>query len=204
MKLAPGKDRSVLVRFEYTDGQLHDTRQLNDLKAILVGLFSEEFANKTVDQIESELNIEALAWSPQDESLYIGFREPLKNGLSAVMRIQSPASLFEQQSAVALTSQLFWLDLQARGIRSMNWDTIQSRFVIVAGRKGSGTGFDLWHWEPDQGTAVVKLSDTDNSLPLGTEGLTHYVSENQSGILLVIDDGSQKNARPAHYRLYIK
>jgi hypothetical protein len=36
-----GKDRTVLVRFEYTDGRLHDARRISDLKGVLVRRFSE-------------------------------------------------------------------------------------------------------------------------------------------------------------------
>ena len=199
-----GKDRTVLVRFDYTDGRLHDARRISDLKGVLVRRFSEVFSGKTDEQIESELNIEALAWSPQDDSLYIGFRQPLKNGLSAVMRIQSLRTLFEQQSAAGLAPQLFWLDLQGKGIRSMNWDTEQAQFVIVAGRKGSDAGFDLWHWRVDNETGASKISATNTLLPEGTEGLTGFVTEKQSGVLLVIDDGNAKKSRAGHYQVFQK
>ncbi len=197
-----GKDRSLLVRFDYTDGRLHDTRRISDLKAVLVRRFSEAFVGKTDEQIESELNIEALAWSPQDESLYIGFRQPLKNGLSAVMRIQSPQSLFEQQNAAGLVPQLFWLDLQGKGIRSMNWDFKLAQFVIVAGRKDSDAGFDLWKWRADNEAGASKINAMSDLIPEGTEGLTGFVTAKQSGILLVIDDGSIKKSRPAHYLIF--
>jgi hypothetical protein len=199
-----GKDRTVLVRFEYTDGRLRDARRINNLKGVLVRRFSEVFSGKTDEQIESELNIEALAWSPQDDSLYIGFRQPLKNGLSTVMRIQSPRSLFEQRSAAGLAPQLFWLDLQGKGIRSMNWDTEQAQFMIVAGRKGADGGFDLWHWRVDNETGASKISATNTLLPEGTEGLAGFVTEKQSGVLLVIDDGNAKKSRAGHYQLFPK
>jgi hypothetical protein len=197
-----GKDRSVLVRFEYEDGQLRDVRRVDDLKAVIISLFSTELVGKTAEQIEADINIEALAWSPKDKSLVVGFREPRMNGKSAIMLIQTPALMFEQQTAENIPTQLFWIDLQDKGIRSMNWDTKLQRFIIVAGEKKLNTGFDLWQWQADPETAASRITSTQASLPDGTEGLATFVTAAQSGMLLVIDDGSEKKSRPGHFQLF--
>ncbi len=197
-----GKDRSVLVRFEYEDGQLRDMRRVDDLKTEIISLFSTELSGKTAEQIEADINIEALAWSPKDKSLYVGFREPRKNGKSAIMLIQAPTLMFEQQSAENISTQLFWLDLQDKGIRSMNWDTTLQRFIIVAGEKKLNTGFDLWQWQANPETAAIRITSTQKPLPDRTEGLVIFGTVDQSGMLLVIDDGSEKKSRPGHFQLF--
>jgi hypothetical protein len=197
-----GKDRSVLVRFEYEDGQLRNMRRVDDLKAQIISLFSSELAGKAAAQIEAEINLEALTWSPKDKSLYIGFREPRMNGKSAIMLIQAPGLMFEQQSAENISTQLFWLDLQDKGIRSMNWDTTLQRFIIVAGEKKADTGFGLWQWQANPESAAIRITSSQEPLPDGTEGLATFVRADQSGMLLVIDDGSEKKSRPGHYQLF--
>lgn len=86
----------------------------------------------------------------------------------------------------------------------MNWDSQLAQFVIVAGRKGPGHGFDLWQWRADIETGASKIVGMIELLPKGTEGLTRFVSKTQSGMLLVIDDGSLQKSRPAHYQLFPK
>jgi len=196
-----GKDRSVLVRFEYVDGMLHDARVVSDLKPLVIDLFSAAFNGLESEALEAEINIEAVAWSPRDESLYLGFRKPLLKGRSAVMRIDAPERMFQRQSAAGISAQLFWLDLQNKGIRSMSWDVTRQRMMIVAGRKKLKTGFDLWQWQPAPKTMPVRITRLRKALPDGTEGLTTYTIQDLAGMLLVIDDGNEKKAKPGHYQL---
>ena len=197
-----GKDRSVLVRFEYEAGRLRDMRRVDDLKAKIVSLFSTELVGQTAEQIGADINIEALAWSPKDKSLYVGFREPRKKGRSAILLIQTPGVMFEEQSAENISTRLFWVDLMDKGIRSMNWGTTLQRIIIVAGEKKLNTGFDLWQWQANPDTAPLRITSIQKPLPNGTEGLTIFDTADQSGMLLVIDDGSEKKSRPAHYQLF--
>jgi len=197
-----GQGRSELVRFEYKDGQLHDLRCVSDLKPFMLELFAPSFEGLTMQELKANINIEAMVWSPKDNSLYIGFRQPRVNGLSAVMRIDAPGQLFQRQSAVNMSARLFWLDLQNKGIRSMSWGTTLQKILIVAGRKKQESGFDLWQWQATSKTAPDKITSPEKPLPEGTEGLTTYKTEGLSGMLVVIDDGSENNARPAHYQLF--
>lgn len=198
-----GKDRTQLIRFDYVDGQLRKTRRVVDLKRVLINRLSVAFSDLSPDQLAAAINIEALAWSPMDESLYIGFRKPRLNGRSAIMRIQIPGRMFEQQSAADIKTSLYWLDLDGKGIRSMNWDSTLQNFIIVSGgKKSKGKGFDLWRWQANPETPAIRMTSADKPLPPGTEGLATFARENQSGMLLVIDDGSEKKSRPAHYQLF--
>ena len=198
-----GRDRTQLVRFEYLNGELHQAGRVQDLKPALVRRFSSSMPEKSKDKISASINIEALAWSPLDESLYVGFRKPRLNGKSAVLRIHQPGLMFEQQTAEGFEISVSWLDLGGDGIRSMNWNpTLQGLVIVSGGKKSSGKGFELWQWPAMPDSPALKITNLEAPLPAGTEGLATFIANQQSGLLLVIDDGKAKKEKGAHYQLF--
>jgi len=126
--------------------------------------FDFQSASEEAPEAEGGLNIEALAASP-DGHLMIGFRNPQPEGRAIVIPLQNPADVIEK-SAKPVFGDASLLDLEGRGIRSM--DFVDNRYLIVAGPfdKGGGTSprFALFSWSgPTAESAdgsVTKLSFT--------------------------------------------
>ena len=202
-KTDEGKNRMQLVRFEYEDGLLSELQQVDDLKSVLVDLLSEQIKNKSSKKIRQKINIEALAWSPQAASLFIGLRSPRSHGNSAMLEILNPTAMFTQGSAIGARVQMHWLDLGGKGIRSMNWHADSRGFSIVTGgKKSRDEGFSLWYWSGELNSAATRVSEPDKPLPSGTEGLSLFATGSKSGMLVVLDDGNKSKSTPAHYQLF--
>lgn len=79
-------------------------------------------------------NIEGLAADPQGR-LLIGFRSPVGDDKRAlVLRLDNPRQAFGGDEAEGIVLDAAeWLDLGARGIRSMDWSPAHESWLIVAG-----------------------------------------------------------------------
>lgn len=125
------------------------------------------------------LNIEGLAGTPDGKGLLIGLRNPLADTKAILVTVPDAAA---PDAPIAVST----LDLDGRGIRSIEYDVKHRRYVIVAGSPGDDWRSALFTWSGQPGQEPVLLAD---AIPKGfnAEGLA--LDADGSRALLVSDDG---------------
>jgi hypothetical protein len=96
---------------------------------------------------EGGLNIEGLAaW---DGGLVVGFQNPIPDGKALLVPIDNPRSLVGMDGGEPVTAAVgepLLLDLDERGIRSIDRLADREAYLILAGPAGDGRGFGLFEW----------------------------------------------------------
>lgn len=133
------------------------------------------------------LNIEGLTITPEQE-LLIGFRNPLPQDKAILLPLKNPQDLLKKDTK-AIFGDVIELDLNGLGIRSIEYWSSESCYLIAAGSYDSSHKFALYQWsgittEDPQLIEVTGLAS--NFIP---ESVISY--PNRDGQLhLLSDDGS--------------
>ncbi len=130
------------------------------------------------------LNIEGLA-DTVDGHLLLGFRNPLKDGKALVVSITNPAALVAGDGARPVFGLPALLDLDGRGIRSM--ERIGAVYWIVAGPIGDVGSFALYRWDgmPRHAPALAPLA-----LPTDFNPEAMFALPGTADAMLLSDDGA--------------
>jgi hypothetical protein len=116
-----------LMRFVF-DPQRRRVERLeavNDLQTFL--------ANELAELRQAELNIEGLAWDPQDERLLLGLRAPLVDSKAVVVPVKLRQATMPLSAGNLRVEPPIYLDLSGAGIRSMDYDSGKRSFLIITG-----------------------------------------------------------------------
>jgi len=141
-----------------------DCRIVRDLTDTLISVLAT-----SVDK----LDLEGLAWYP-DEQLLLGVRSPLHAGRAVVIRLWPSGKLFDERASGDFTQvgiAVDSLNLNGRGIRSLDYDPWRRAVVVLAGPAGRGASrplgerFALFLWRPETGEidslAAIDLATFD-------------------------------------------
>lgn len=195
-----GKGRSVLARYQYQDGVLVPSGTITDLKSAIIKQLNLRYPGWSKETLKQQLNIEALVWSPQTRSLYIGLRAPVIDGDSLIVQIDELSALFEQRRVAGIEARIIALDLGGVGIRALARDEQKNLFMIVAGDKKKNDGqFSAWSWQDHPDAKPRK----HQALEEGTEGLAGFETAELTGWVSLQDDGKRKKGKPAHYQILL-
>ncbi|WP_186343212.1 DUF3616 domain-containing protein [Allochromatium palmeri] len=150
----------------------------------------------------SEINIEGLGFDPRSQVLLIGFREPVVDGKSMIVKLDNPLGLFERGEAPNF-SEVVLLDLQGGGIRSLTYDPVLGRFLIVNEIPGHAGNLysQLWSWSGEndaqpEPVALPEISNLNN-----VEAIDSVIVNDEARLLMMSDEGSVQKGRPAKYML---
>jgi hypothetical protein len=198
------KSREKLVRFRVDGNRPLAPRIVNDLKLTLTARHPVLARAAAITDVKADggLNIEALEFSSGQQHLMIGFRSPLDGGQALVAVIRNPAAMFEPGTATDVAPELIRLDLGGHGLRGMSWIPSLQGYLLISGPVAKEqTHFRLWFWS---GLADTKPRRAEaEGLPgfEHAEGVTPAVIDGMPRILIVSDDGSREEGRPARYLL---
>ena len=198
------KSREKLVRFRVDGNTLDAPRIVNDLKRALVACHPVLARAAVVTDVKGEggFNIEALEFSADQKHLMIGFRSPLDAGQALVAVIRNPAALFEPGSAPDVAPELIRLDLAGHGLRGMSWIPALQGYLLISGPVAKEqTQFRLWFWSGQTNTMPRRAEAEGLPGFEHAEGVTPAVIDGKPRILIVSDDGSREEGRPARYLL---
>lgn len=148
----------------------------------------EEAAEKKPEE-PGGLNIESLC--ADGESLLVGFRNPVQDGMALLVPLKNPAAVIDSGASPILGDPVR-LDLHGLGIRDMvRW---REEFIIVAGdfrdRKAEGAQPSrLFQWSGKSADAPASL---DGDLgDLNPEGVVVYGEGAEARLQLLSDDGGE-------------
>jgi len=142
------------------------------------------------------VNIEGLAGSP-DGRLWIGFRAPCPQGDALLMPLENPEAVISGREPARLGDAVL-LDLGGRGVRSLEYDEVGRRWLIVAGSSSARHHFMLYEWlGPGHGTARALHQDWVLPAADFTPEALAFMPGNRTAVILS-DDGNvmveEKNA----------
>jgi hypothetical protein len=136
---------------------------------------------------EQAINIEGLGWDPNGKRLLLGFRNPLVDNLAMIVPV-SLKDAYGQFTADNLSfAPAIKLDLGGLAIRSIEFDSAKSKFLVIAGATEGEKkeGFVLYSW--DGSAAPQKLMDLDKKIK--PEGITAVDLNGDHFLYLVGDAG---------------
>jgi hypothetical protein len=91
-------------------------------------------------------NIEGLTSRSDGKSMFIGLRSPLgSNGRAILIPLENPEGVVERGEKPSL-QRVVELDLNKRGVRSIEYSAAAGAYFIVAGPVGNEGSFDLYKW----------------------------------------------------------
>lgn len=198
------KSREKLARFRVEGNRLVSPRLVSDLKRSLAARHPVLAKAAALTDVKGEggFNIEALEFSPDQQHLMIGFRSPLDAGQALVAVIKNPSTMFESGTAPEVAPDLIRLDLGGHGLRGMSWIPSLKGYLLISGPVAKEQAqFRLWFWSA---RADVKPQRAEvEGLPgfEHAEGVTSAIINGKPGIVIVSDDGSREEGRPARFLL---
>jgi multidrug resistance efflux pump len=191
-KLQTSRHRFFATKLAVVDRQLHLTPQGRPYTSLLVDLINdprlEPFALGQAAVLPPKaiggLNLEALCPGP-DESVILGFRNPIPGGKALLLPLLNPAEVVAGQRAILGEPRL--LDLGGYGIRSL--DRFQNRYFILAGSwKGGGKPM-LYVWEGTERPPIPVAVQALRSL--NPEAITVFETAGTPWLHALSDDGTR-------------
>ncbi len=197
--------REQLLRFRVVGDDVVDLQVYTGLIAELQGsaVIQQALSRYTDQPVNlSDSNIEGLGFDQSYQRLLIGFREPVVEGKSMIVKLDNPDGIFDRGETPNL-SEVVLLDLQGGGIRSLTYDPVLGSFLIaneISGHDGNMYS-QLWSWsgQSDAQPEPVALPKTINLVNL--EAIDSVTVNAEPRLLLMSDDGSVKKGQPAKYAL---
>jgi hypothetical protein len=118
------------------------------------------------------INLEGMSVTADGASLFLGFRNPVPNGKSVLVKLLNPKPVLFQDADPAFAPPIR-LDLGGRGIRSLEYSPAAGAYFIVAGPIDTGVDFDIYRWvEGADPASVPGAREALASLPdFAPEGL---------------------------------
>lgn len=168
----------------YTDLLKHLSNKFPEIK---------QAAEKTIaPEKEGGLNLEGLA-ACSDNSLILGFRNPIVEGKAFLVKILNPSELIENTSAIPQFSDAIRLDLGGRGVRAIAYWTAKNCYLIVGGSYNDDPivegepNFVLYKWDGNESNNPEKVN-----VDLGDLNPEAIVIYQDGKIQLLSDDGGQE------------
>lgn len=154
--------------------------------------FGEDLKKKEREKLapkEDGLNIESLCASPDDGTLYIGFRNPRisRGDRAIVVPLLNADRVVEWGEASVFGEPLLW-DLAGLGMRSMEYSRFHEAYFIIAGSYDEDNEFALYRWSGQRYAPPVLVSELSwDQSKFKPEALVPFAD---GRLLLLSDDGA--------------
>jgi pSer/pThr/pTyr-binding forkhead associated (FHA) protein len=186
--------QNALVRFEFNPetGSLRGNAEIiNDFRTFLLSQMPEI---KSIGEPPGEkggLNIEGIAWDPNNERLLLGLRSPLfgEQAILIPIKLRDPHGPFTIENLGIEAPRVIVIPLGGHGVRDITYDTRLHHFLIISGAPENvpKTDFALWEWNGQPGSNPVRLMALDEKAK--PEGLTVTTINGRSFVFVVGDAG---------------
>ena len=193
----PGKAESnTLLRFAF-DPQTQTLRGaqaeiVSDLRGFLLKSVPEISAKGAEPGLNGGLNIEGLAYDPNNERLLLGLRSPFLGSQAVLvpLKLINPLLPLSLNNLKVDTPSVIPLGLGGQGVRDITYDAHLKTFLIISGAPETErkTDFGLWEWSgntADQPRRIARLEEKYKP-----EGITGVSLNGQNFVIVVGDAGS--------------
>ncbi len=198
--------RQKLLRFSIQDGRMHEVSRILTLRRDLLARYPQLEAESRSQGKKKEagaMNIEALAYDRSRDDLLIGFRTPVLDGKSIIVRLTNPDAYLSDDAPPELGEPLWSVDLDEGGIRAMAYDDQSDQLLLISRRENhKKDSYKLWRMAADGRTPATRIDIGEQEDMLkNVEGITPVSLGNASasGLLLVRDNGNRKKGRGADW-----
>jgi pSer/pThr/pTyr-binding forkhead associated (FHA) protein len=187
--------KNALVRFDINP----DTQALRGQPEIITDLRSFLLQNVTAiaslgspPGTQGGLNIEGIAWDPNNERLLLGLRSP-QIGAQAVLipiKLRDPRGPFKIENLKIDEPNVIVLSLGGQGVRDITYDSHLKNFLIISGAPETSpkTDFGLWEWNGQHDGKPIKVMTLDDTRK--PEGISNVTIGGRAYAFVVGDAGS--------------
>lgn len=196
------QSREKMVRFRIDGNRLTSPVTFTGLKRSLTARHPVLAKAAALTDVKGEggFNIEGLEFSADQKALLVGFRSPLDAGKALIATVGNPSAMFAPGTAADVRAELIRLDLDGHGLRGMSWIPALRGYLLISGPVAKEqTQFRLWFWS---GSAADRPRRAEVAGLAGfehAEGVTPAVIDGKPRIVIVSDDGSRDDGRPARF-----
>ncbi len=187
--------KNAIVRFDVNP----ETQTLRGQPEIITDFRSFLLQNVTAisslgapEGVKGGLNIEGVAWDPNNERLLLGLRSP-QIGNQAVLvplKLRDPRGPFTRENLKIGDPEVIVLSLDGHGVRDITYDTHLRNFLIISGAPETSpkTDFGLWEWNGQPDAKPTRLMTLEDKMK--PEGVTSVTINGRSFAFVVGDAGS--------------
>ncbi|MGH9755528.1 MAG: DUF3616 domain-containing protein [Blastocatellia bacterium] len=190
-----GGAQNAIVRFDISP----ETRTLRGQPEIIADFRSFLLQNVTSisaigakDGKQGGLNIEGLAWDPNNERLLLGLRSPQIGGQAVLvpLKLRDPRGSFTRENLKVDQPDVIFLSLDGQGVRDITYDSHLRSFLIISGAPDTAprVEFGLWEWNGQTNSQPVRLMGLEEDKK--PEGVTSVTINGRSYAFVVGDAGS--------------
>jgi hypothetical protein len=139
------------------------------------------------------LNIEGLAWDPNQNALVFGLRTPVKDGRPLILRVRvkDPTGIWNLSNLEMLPPVTLAIEGAngSQGIRTIEHDPSRGVFLVVIGNAVSHTKspFTLYSWDGNAEGTVKRFKHLSFHEKMKPEGITHGTIGGR-GVIMFVDD----------------
>jgi len=186
--------QNALIRFDLnpeTQTLRNQPEIINDLRSFLLQNVAAISRDGALPGIEGGLNIEGIAWDPNNERLLLGLRSPQigKQAVLIPLKLRDPRGLFTRENLKIDEPNVIILSLDGHGVRDITYDPRLKNFLIISGAPETSpkTDFGLWEWTGQPDAKPVKLMMLEDKMK--PEGITSVTINGRSYVFVVGDAG---------------
>ena len=187
-----GADQAGLARFKFDPASQRavGTQAASGLKKFLADNVAELKGLENTKYNDGGINVEGIAWDPQNKRLLLGLRSPVVDGHALVV----PLKLRDQKTALTFENleveggKAIRLPLAGAGIRSIEYDESRKAFFLItgAGPNSERMDFKTWEWTGNGATPTLRELETFDRR-LKPEGITRFSNGAREFIFIVFD-----------------
>jgi hypothetical protein len=182
----------VRFKFDVSSQSVAGVESISGLKKLLVENVAELRDEGDRKSKDGGVNIEGVAWDPQQGRLLLGLRSPIVEGhaLLVPLKLRDPRAAFSIDNLEVEGSKAIRLSLGGLGIRGIEYDKRANVFRIISGAAEHQqlTDFGLWEWNGDVKQPVLQeMNRFDKTLK--PEGVARATAGNRNFLIIVFDAG---------------
>ncbi len=163
---ANGADQAGLARFKFdaASQRASDTQAASGLKKFLADNVVELRGMENTKYNDGGINVEGLAWDPQNARLLLGLRSPVVDGQALVvpLKLRDPKAAFTIENLEVEGRKAIRLPLGGAGIRSIEYDESRKAFHLItgAGPNSEKIDFKTWEWSGNDAPQTLRELET--------------------------------------------
>ncbi|MCI0392710.1 MAG: DUF3616 domain-containing protein [Acidobacteria bacterium] len=165
---------------------------ISDFRSFLLQNVTSISAIGAADGPRGGLNIEGIAWDPNNERLLLGLRSPQIGGQAVLVpvKLRDPRGSFTRENLKVDQPEVIVFPLESHGVRDITYDSHLRSFLIISGAPETApkTEFGLWEWNGQPDSKPTKLMTLEDKMK--PEGVTSVTINGRSYAFVVGDSGS--------------
>lgn len=187
-----GADLAGLARFKFDAASQRavGTEAASGLKKFLADNVAELRGLENTKYNDGGINVEGVAWDPQNKRLLLGLRSPVVDGNALIvpLKLRDTKAAFSFDNLEVEGRKAIRLPLGGAGIRSIEYDDARKAFFLItgAGPNSEKIDFKTWEWSGDGATPALRELETFDRR-LKPEGITRFANGARDFIFIVFD-----------------